>query len=113
MTGIRSIGRKAALAALCGLLVACGGEPSEADMRAAVEGDLAKTNAQLGAVGRLVGADATIKVKALRKLACVQPKEQPGYSCDYEATFDGPLGENTRKASARFVKSDTGWTVLN
>jgi hypothetical protein len=102
----------AAVSLACALLVACSGEPSEADMKAAVEQTFGGMNEQLGGVGKLIGKDLSTKVKGFKKLACAEAKGNPGFACDFEMTVDGPLGEKTEKASGRFVKGDKGWAVL-
>lgn len=101
-----------AVSAACLALAACSGEPSESDMKAAVEQTFGGMNEQLGGVGKLIGKDLSTKVKAFKKLACAEAKGNPGFACDFQMTVDGPLGEKTEKASARFVKGDKGWAVL-
>lgn len=101
-----------AVSAACGLLAACSGEPSEADMKAAVEQTFGGMNEQLGSVGKLIGKDLSTKVKGFKKLACAEAKGNPGFACDFEMTVNGPLGEKTEKASGRFVKGDKGWAVF-
>ena len=98
----------------CALLAACGGgEPSDSDMKAAVEQTYGGVNAQLGGVGKLIGKDLSTKVTAFKKLACAQVEGKPGYACDFEMTVDGPMGQSSQKGSGRFVKSDKGWTVMD
>lgn len=100
------------VSAACVLLAACSGEPSEADMKTAVEQTFGGMNEQLGGVGKLIGKDLSTKVKSFKKLACAEAKGNPGFACDFEMVVAGPLGEQTQKASGRFVKGDKGWTVL-
>lgn len=99
-------------AAACVLLAACGGEPSESDMKGAVEKTFGGVNDELKDVGKVIGKDLSTKVTAFKKLACAEAKGNPGYACDFEMSVDGPLGAQTQKASGRFVKSDKGWTVM-
>jgi len=101
-----------AVSAACLALAACSGEPSEADMKAAVEQTFGGMNEQLGDVGKLIGKDLSTKVKSFKKLACAEAKGNPGFVCDFEMSLDGPLGQKTEKASARFVKGDKGWAVM-
>ncbi|WP_043743266.1 hypothetical protein [Paramagnetospirillum magneticum] len=100
------------VSAACALLAACGGEPSESDMKSAVEQTFGGMNEQLGGVGKLIGKDLSTKVKSFKKLACAEAKGNPGFACDFQMVVDGPLGEKTEKASARFVKGDKGWAVF-
>jgi hypothetical protein len=102
----------AAVSLACMALAACSGEPSETDMKAAVEQTFGGMNEQLGGVGKLIGKDLSTKIKGFKKLACAEAKGNPGFACDFEMTVDGPLGEKTEKASGRFVKGDKGWAVF-
>lgn len=113
MTGFRRFAMLSVAFSACALLTACGGEPSEADLKAAVEQTYSNVNKEMNSVGKLIGKDFSTKVKAFKKLACAKPEGKPGYSCDFEMTVDGPMGESTQKGSARFVKGDTGWTVMD
>jgi hypothetical protein len=96
----------------CAGLAACGGEPSEADMKSAMEQIFKGINEELDGVGKVVGKDLTTKVQAMKKLGCAKAEGNPGYRCDFTMTITGPMGELSQKASGRFVKSDSGWTVL-
>lgn len=112
MTGFRRLTTLSAVVSACALLTACGGEPSDGDMKAAVEKTFGGINKELDDVGKMIGKDLSTKVKAFKKLACAKPEGKPGYTCDFEMTLTGPLGEKTEKASGRFVKEDRGWTVM-
>lgn len=98
--------------AACALLTACDGEPSESDMKGAVGQTFGGVNKELASMAKLVGKDLSTKIKSFKKLACAKPEGKPGYACDFEMTVDGPLGESKEKGSARFVKGDKGWTVM-
>ncbi|MDO8606882.1 MAG: hypothetical protein Q7R40_10130 [Phaeospirillum sp.] len=112
MTGFRRAASLSVVFTACALLTACGGEPSDTDMKAAVEQTFGGINKELDGVGKLIGKDLATKVKAFKKVACAKPEGKPGYACDFEMTLTGPLGEKTEKASGRFVKDDKGWTVM-
>jgi hypothetical protein len=112
MSRISTVRSLLAVSLACGLLAACSGEPSESDMKTAVEQTFGGMNEQLGGVGKLIGKDLSTKVKGFKKLACAEAKGNPGFACDFEMTVDGPLGEKTEKASGRFVKGDKGWAVF-
>ncbi|OAN52174.1 hypothetical protein A6A04_00245 [Paramagnetospirillum marisnigri] len=112
MMGSRSFKGLSVAVLACATLAACGGEPSDGDMKAAVEETYKSLNKDLGSVGSLIGKDLSTKIKALRKISCAKADGTPGYRCDFEMTVDGPLGEKTEKASGRFVKGDKAWTVL-
>ncbi|HYD65821.1 hypothetical protein [Azospirillum sp.] len=92
-----------ALAAVLGL-GGCSGEPSEADMRKAVEG---ATRAKLDAMGR--GGFRSFDV--FRKQGCVDAKDRKGaYDCYYAATFAPQPGEKplTVNGKGRFEKAGGG-----
>jgi len=112
MSAIRRARALSVTFAACVALAACGGEPSEADMKSAMDQTFGGFNEKLDDVGKLIGKDLSTKVKAMKKLGCAKAEGNPGYRCDFEMTLNGPLGEQTQKASARFVKGDTGWAAL-
>ncbi len=112
MTGFRRFATLSVAFAACALLTACGGEPSETDLKAAVEQTYGTVNKELAGVGKTIGKDLSTKVTAFKKLACAKVEGKPGYACDFEMTVDGPLGASTQKGSGRFVKGDAGWTVM-
>ncbi len=96
-------------------LAACGGasrEPSEAQMRGAVEAKFAEANANFAATAQacrsgayqndpmlamqcltLCGAsggescDLSFEITRFEKIACVPGSDQPGFVCDYEVGF--------------------------
>ncbi|CAA7611754.1 conserved hypothetical protein [Candidatus Terasakiella magnetica] len=111
-TSVRRGGSLLTVTAICAVLTACGGEPSEADMKKAIQGRFDDVNAEMKAVGAAIGKELVITVKAFKKLGCVKAEGNPGYTCDFEMTMDGPLGEQSQKASGRFTASDKGWAVL-
>jgi hypothetical protein len=112
MSAIRRAKALSVTIAACAALAACGGEPSESDLKAAMEQTFGGINQELGNVGKMIGKDLTTKVQAMKKLGCAKAEGNPGYRCDFEMTISGPLGEQTQKASGRFVKGDKGWAVF-
>ncbi|RAU23095.1 hypothetical protein CU669_02720 [Paramagnetospirillum kuznetsovii] len=112
MIGIHRAGTLSLVLAACAALAACDGDPSDADMKAAVEQTYGSINKELGSVGKMIGKDLTTTIKAFKKLGCAKAEGNPGYRCDFEMTLNGPLGEKTEKASGRFVKGDKGWAVM-
>ncbi|HEY0834628.1 MAG TPA: hypothetical protein VGE72_12030 [Azospirillum sp.] len=85
-------------------LAGCSGEPSEADMRKAVE---SVTRAKLDAMGR-TGFRA---FDAFRKQGCVDAKDKPGqHDCYYAATFAPQPGQPplTVNGKGRFQRTDAG-----
>jgi hypothetical protein len=98
--------RIAAVALACLALVGCSGEPSESDMRKAVE---ATTRRTLEAQGR----PGFRQFDVFRKQGCVETKGRPGlYDCYYAATFAPQPGEKplTVNGKGRFQQTDKGVT---
>ena len=95
----------AAVLAAAGLgLSGCSDEPSEADMRAAVEAHSRKA---------LAGRGAFTGFTEFRKQGCVGSKKAPGsYDCYYSATLIPEPGGQPRTVNgkARFTPSDAGMT---
>lgn len=111
----------AALAAAFVLLAAgCSGEPSDADIRAALEKNIArnseslnKTTQMFGGAGKfLTDMIGKAEIHSVRKIDCVAAKDAPGYVCDIELDMTVPLtGRKKDVTSARFVKGPDGWVV--
>lgn len=109
---------------LCALLLAaagCSGEPSETDIRAALEKDAAKHGQALNQTAQMFGGAGktltdmigTMEIHAVKKIGCVAAKDAPGFVCDVEIDMTVPLaGRSKDMASARFVKSPDGWVVV-
>jgi hypothetical protein len=93
------------------LLVACGGEPSDADIMAALQADAAKGNAAAQAMlGRAAPEEMQTKVLAAKKVACAEDK--PGWKCTVAVSVQVPIfGKQDSTASFNFVKGDKGWVV--
>lgn len=91
----------AMLAAALGL-AGCSEEPSESDMRAAVEAHSRKA---------LAGRGTFTGFTEFRKQGCVESKKAPGaYDCYYSATLSPEPGGQPRTVNgkARFTPSETG-----
>lgn len=111
----------AALAAVLVLLLAgCLGEPSETDIRAALERNIAKNNESLNQTTQMFGGAGKIltdmigkaEIHSVKKIGCVAAKDAPGYVCDVELDMTVPLtGRKKDMTTARFVKGPDGWVV--
>ncbi len=110
-----------ALVAVSMLVAGCSGEPSEADIKAAFEKDMAKTAQSLDDAGKMFGGvgkaltDSLGKTElhAVKKIGCAQAKDAPGFVCDVEVDMTVPLtGRSKEMATARFVKGPEGWVVV-
>jgi len=88
----------------CLLLAGCSGEPSETDMRKAVEDS---TRRSLEAQGR----PGFRQFDSFRKQGCVDTKDKPGHhDCYYAATFVPQPGGRplTVNGKGRFRKTEKG-----
>ena len=84
------------------LLTGCSDEPSESDMRAAVENHSSKT---------LAGRGTFSGFSDFRKQGCVDSKKAPGaFDCYYSATLTPEPGSKplTVNGKARFTPTDKG-----
>ena len=96
--------RIAAAVLACLALAGCSGEPSESDMRKAVETTTRRT---LEAQGR----PGFRQFDVFRKQGCVETKGKPGlHDCYYAATFSAQPGDKplTVNGKGRFQKTDKG-----
>lgn len=94
------------------LLAACGGEPSEADIKTAFE---KQTSANAKAMEQMGGKQAAgmIKgllpeVKSIKKIGCKADGEN-AYKCDVEMEVTQMGTTNKGIAPIRFVKGSDGW----
>lgn len=101
------------------MLTACGGEPSSADIKAAFEQANAEANKTAGAIAggskaaQKIAQSMQSKIHDAKKIACKKAEGNPGYRCDFEIDIEAPFVGRTKQAgSARFVKGDNGWQVL-
>lgn len=101
--------------------VGCSGEPSEVDIRAAFEKDLAKTAQSLDEAGKMFGGagkaftDSLGKTQlhAVKKIGCTEAKEAPGFVCDVEVDMTVPIaGRSKEMTTVRFVKGPDGWVMM-
>lgn len=84
----------------CALLAGCSGEPSESEIRSAVE---AHTRRAMGAA--FTGFDA------FRKQGCVDAKDAPGFTdCYYAATIPAQPGRKAMEVNGkgRFQRTERG-----
>lgn len=110
----------ACIAALLFLATGCSGAPSEADIRAAFEKNIAKSTASLNETAQMFGGAGKAftdmlgkaEIHSVKKIGCVEAKDAPGYVCDVEIDMTVPLtGRKKDMTTARFVKGPDGWVV--
>ena len=100
-------------------LSGCSGEPSESDIKSAFSKEIDKANAF---VDRASGGNEAMKtfsksmkteLKEVKKLGCKEAQDASGYNCDVKVTAVAPLvGETTNTATARLIKGDDGWELV-
>lgn len=114
MTRTSLLAATAALTTL--LLTGCGGAPSEAEMKAALE---RQTEAQVESAGKLFGntgagvmKDMLPEINSLKKIGC-QADGDKAYRCDVELEVTQFGITNKAPVNLRFVKASDGWSVAN
>lgn len=94
------------------LLSACGGEPSEADIKSVFEKQTAadaKAMEQIGGKGAAVRMKGLMpEVKSIKKIGCKADGEN-AYKCDVEMEVTQMGTTNKGIAPVRFVKGSDGW----
>ena len=100
------------LIGLCTFLTACGGAPSESEIKSAFESRLKTDTEQME---KMVGKNNALSqmggLKVLNKIGCKEDGEK-AYRCDIEieVTQDGKT--NKGPMSMRFVKGSDGWVIM-
>jgi hypothetical protein len=88
------------------LLAAC--EPSAGDIEAALKKSVAPAS---GLVGGLLGGDAKIEIRDVRKLGC-DKASAAGYRCDVEWVSQAPIvGERKHLETLTLIEASDGWTI--
>ena len=89
------------------MLVACGGEPSEGDIRKVIDKSIDDGNQ----VAQKMGVKMESKVHSVKKIGCKSDGDK-AYICDVEVDVEMPMvGRNQGVAPMRFVKTSDGWAV--
>lgn len=97
--------RIAPCVALALSLAGCGGgEPTEVELRAAVERGLQNSTA---AVAQVVYGK--FEVRSFKKLGCKTSSDSLGYICAFEVASSHQFLSGTRQTA--FVKKDDGWAA--
>ncbi len=97
-------------------LAGCSGEPTEADLKKALQSEMERANELAQTMlGEEAGAAVATTIHALDKLNCKRSEVdgKQGYRCRVEMDITYPPAKRQkRKASIRMVKEDSGWTVV-
>ena len=98
---------KACLILLPLLLTGCG-EPSEADLKAALEHDLKDANAVTTSV---MGDSGKIEILSLKKLGCAETGG--AWQCTVDIQSRLPLmGDKRQTRQIKVAKADDGWQLV-
>lgn len=94
------------------LLTACGGAPSEADMKKAidkqVQAEMTATKQFMGGAGASMAEKLTPKIENLKKIGCKDDGEN-AYRCDLELEVTQNGRTNKAPTRMRFIKGSDGW----
>jgi len=92
----------------CALLLTACGEPSEADLKAAIEESLSQANQVTSLV---LGDKGKIEVVAVHKLGC--DKKEGAYACTIEVETKLPVVGSQRKTQQVVVADgQQGWVLV-
>ena len=87
------------------VLTGCSVEPSEADIKKAIEREFSQGEGMAGGLAP--------KLHGLKKLGCAKAASNPGYNCDVELDLEAPfIGRQKSALKVRFVKGDDGWVGI-
>lgn len=99
------------LLVLSGFVVGCASEPSEADIRKALNNNLAQTMGAMGGAANMFGKS---EIHSVKKIGCKEASDSTGYYCDFEIDMTAPLvGRQKGVGKSLFVKAKDGWVVVN
>ncbi|WP_263066074.1 hypothetical protein [Dickeya dadantii] len=106
---------KAAFCALVAVVLSgCGGrEPTEQDIRQAVDDMVAQTNREMKQkVGTLFNDAMVLKINSLKKLNCIR-SENKGYQCNVDLDMSLPLfGNKKETVNFTFIQEDGVWKLV-
>ena len=96
------------------VLAACGGSPSEGDIKLALEKQMGADTKAMAQIGGKQGADMMKgllpEIKSVKKIGCKEDGEK-AYKCDVEMEVTQMGNTNKGIAPIRFVKGSDGWTA--
>lgn len=108
----RRAARVCAIASLAALVGACSAEPSEKDIRAAVERQVRTASEQAQATfGQ--AADFKVRIHEVKKIGCEKTSQKNAYLCDVQTDVEAPIvGRQSGAGRLRVVKGDDGWIAM-
>lgn len=96
-------------------LAACGGEPSESDIKTAfnkqVQAEAKAMQQFAGTAGADMAKSMMPEVKSMKKIGCKEDGEK-AYKCDVEMEVTQMGNTNKGAISLRFVKGSDGWVAV-
>jgi hypothetical protein len=93
------------------ILAACGGAPSDSDIKTALEKAVSDQQKAMAAVGgSAMGNLFKIDYTSVKKIGCKEDGEK-AYRCDVEVSAKTALGEQKQVSSMRLVKGSDGWVA--
>lgn len=108
MRNFLKFGRVPAMVPLL-VLAGCGGEPSEGDMRDALQAQVDKANKMAAAYG---ATGAKTVLEDLKKVGCAKAEGTSAFACTVTVQMKGPLVDMDGTTEMRFAKSNGGWVVV-
>ncbi len=97
-------------------LTGCSGEPTEADLKKALQAEMDRANELAQTMlGNEAGAAVATTIHTLDKLKCKQSEVdgKQEYRCKVEMDITYPPAKRQkRQASIRMVKEDNGWMIV-
>lgn len=102
------------LAVVMALALGCSGEPSQDDIRVALEKSVEESNRNVQAMGgNILGKSLNTEIHAVKKLGCAESKSASGYVCDVEVDMSFPvIGRKKSVQQFRVLKTDEGWIIV-
>ncbi|WP_228669695.1 hypothetical protein [Dickeya parazeae] len=96
------------------LLAGCGGgEPTEQEIRQAIDESVMQTNQEIKQrVGSLFNDEMLIKINSLKRLGCINVKINT-YQCNVELDVTPPQGGNKKETVVLvFIRKHDGWKII-
>ncbi|WP_226092718.1 hypothetical protein [Dickeya oryzae] len=96
------------------LLAGCGGaEPTEQEIRQAVDESVTQTNQEIKQrVGSLFNDEMLIKINSLKRLSCINI-ENNTYQCNVELDITPPQGGNKKETVVLvFIRENGKWQII-
>lgn len=97
------------ITAIAVTLTACGGAPSDGDIKDALQKQTDQTLKKMGSLAKMAGV-ADTKIQDVEKIGCDADGDN-AYRCDIKVTVTVSGREVTETSRPRFVKTSNGWVA--